>query len=251
VDYGFDFRIKGEILIVGGKNLYCMSNLQEQISAQLAAGKSKDAIYRDLLTNGVALGEIEAAFAVINKQVKSDDYHGKVVSILSAIGAVFVGIGVIALVAFNWEHMADATKIFLMMLGILVFHVLGWLVDNKYGYVKTGRMLALVGTIIFGSSIFLVAQIFHISGNWPDGFLLWMLGALAYAFANRSYAHFVLGGVLGYIAATGMDMLLIDTYSAPRNFILSSLILLAVSSAAGFLVAWYMRKQSKNNLNYY
>ena len=43
-----------------------------------------------------------------------------------------------------------------------------------------------LGTMFFGAGIWLIAQVYHIDEHYPNGFLLWGLGALAMAWALRS-----------------------------------------------------------------
>ena len=40
--------------------------------------------------------------------------------------------------------------------------------------------------MLFGAGIWLVAQVYHIEEHFPDGFLIWGIGALALAWAMPS-----------------------------------------------------------------
>ena len=54
----------------------------------------------------------------------------------------------------------------------------------------------MLGTLFFGAGIWLVAQIYHIDEHFPNGFLIWGLGALALAWriGERNTADFLVAG---------------------------------------------------------
>jgi uncharacterized membrane protein len=61
---------------------------------------------------------------------------------------------------------------------------------------KLGDAISLLGTMFFGAGIWLVAQIYHIDEHYPNGFLIWALGALALAWILESIPHALLATVL-------------------------------------------------------
>ncbi|HSG75726.1 MAG TPA: DUF2157 domain-containing protein, partial [Burkholderiales bacterium] len=52
--------------------------------------------------------------------------------------------------------------------------------------------LHVLGTMLFGAGIWLVAQIYHIDEHYPNAFLVWSLGALALAWAMPSVVQALL-----------------------------------------------------------
>jgi uncharacterized membrane protein len=54
----------------------------------------------------------------------------------------------------------------------------------------------VLGTMLFGAGIWLVAQIYHLDEHYPDGILLWGCGALALAWALPSISQAVLAALL-------------------------------------------------------
>ena len=44
----------------------------------------------------------------------------------------------------------------------------------------------LLGAIVFGAGIFLIGQIFNINSHWPNAFLYWTLGIVAFAYLTQS-----------------------------------------------------------------
>ena len=62
---------------------------------------------------------------------------------------------------------------------------LAWL-EQESQHWQDAETLAFFGTLLFGNAIWLVAQILHIQGRYPDAFLWWGLGVLACAWLVRS-----------------------------------------------------------------
>lgn len=117
--------------------------------------------------------------------------------VFSAIGAVIFGLGIILLFAYNWEEMGRFTKLALILSTLLLAHGFG----HKYTAIaskhpKIGESLLLLGTMFFGAAIWLIAQIYHIDEHYPNGILIWALGALTLAWAVPSLAQAMLAMAL-------------------------------------------------------
>jgi uncharacterized membrane protein len=117
--------------------------------------------------------------------------------IFSGLGAVVGGFGVILLLAYNWQEIPKFGKLGLIFLALAGFHAAGlrWLRETDWKR-QLGEALCLLGTMLFGAGIWLVAQIYHIEERYANGFLAWALGALAVAWAMDSVAHGLLAAVL-------------------------------------------------------
>ncbi len=119
--------------------------------------------------------------------------------IFSGIGAVVVGLGVILLLAYNWQAIPKFGKLGLIFGAMLGAHAGGLrLFQTEDWRRQLGESLTVLGTMLFGAGIWLVAQVYHIDEHYPNGFLLWGLGALALAWALPSVAQ----GVLAAAALT-------------------------------------------------
>jgi uncharacterized membrane protein len=106
--------------------------------------------------------------------------------VLSSIGAILVGLGVILLFAYNWEAMPKAVKLAVVFGALAVAHIAGLLVNRKESNPIAGEGLHALGTMLFGAGIWLVAQIYHIDEHYPNAFILWGMGALLMAWALPS-----------------------------------------------------------------
>ncbi|MDH3320202.1 MAG: DUF2157 domain-containing protein [Betaproteobacteria bacterium] len=113
--------------------------------------------------------------------------------IFSAIGATLVGLGVILFFAYNWQELPKAAKLALAIGALVVAHGGAMAVARRanasHGLVEG---LHVLGTMLFGAGIWLVAQIYHIDEHYPNAFLVWSLGALALAWAMPSMVQALL-----------------------------------------------------------
>ena len=108
-------------------------------------------------------------------------------AVIFTIGAVLLGGGVISFVAANWEAIPTPIKLALLFLALISFHAVGFWLWHTHNWKRLGHALIFCGCLVFGASIGLVAQIFHISSNWYGGFGAWALGSLVMAWAIRSW----------------------------------------------------------------
>jgi len=154
--------------------------------------------------------------------------------IFSAIGAVILGLGVILFFAYNWDGMHRFLKFTTVLSAIIIAHGLGWYLSffSKH-YQKIGESLHLLGTILFGAGIWLVAQIYHIDEHYPNAILVWSIGALAMAWVRSSSIHALLA------------MALLGIWSACEVFAFSQLTGFAPWIVAFGVLPFAWQKQSK------
>lgn len=116
---------------------------------------------------------------------------GRLVAAVSIMGALLFGAGVLTFIASNWEEMPDALRLAMIFAGVIGFQWGGYeLAFRRGNHPYVGQALLLIGALTYGASIFLVAQIFHLDEHYPNGFLLWGVGALAVAIAVDSVPVF-------------------------------------------------------------
>lgn len=110
-----------------------------------------------------------------------------------ALGAVIVGLGVILLLAYNWSGIPKLGKLALIFGGVVAAHVSGIRLRGHTDWRRVlGEGTMILGTMLFGAGIWLVAQVYNIDEHFPTGFLVWGLGALALAWAMPSVAQAIL-----------------------------------------------------------
>jgi uncharacterized membrane protein len=120
--------------------------------------------------------------------------------IVSSVGAIVFGLGIILFFAYNWADMHKVTKLALVFGAVLAAHGTGFYLsasaDAKRGLVES---LHVMGTMLFGAGIWLVAQIYHIDEHYPNAFFVWGLGALALAWAMPSVAQALMAVLLVFL----------------------------------------------------
>jgi uncharacterized membrane protein len=185
-------------------------DLAAWIGALTAEGRSVEEIYLAALNDGWTVAAIQEGFAESRRAEHAADRRSRVVRVVVAVGAVLVGAGVFSFVAANWDRMTDWTRIGVIVTALVLVSAAGWWLLEYRKLRFTGAALLLLGSIIFGAGIFLVAQIFNLQGNWPDGFVMWSMGTLAMAMATRIRILYVLGLLVGLVAVVGYPIGLLE-----------------------------------------
>ncbi len=117
--------------------------------------------------------------------------------LFSSLGAVIAGLGVILLLAYNWDDITRFQKLALVVGSVLIAHLIGFsLFRGEERRRPLGEGLCLLGTMLFGAGIWLVAQIYHIDEHFPNAFLIWGVGALAMALSMPSIPQAILATIL-------------------------------------------------------
>ena len=137
---------------------------------------------------------------------RSGSSAGKLFIVFGILGALLVGLGVILIIAHNWDQLPRATKTIFAFLPLLIGHVLGGFVLIKKPTSTAWR--EGVTTFLFfavGASIALVSQIYNIPGDLSSFLLTWMLLCLPLMYImNSSMGSLLyLTGITWYAADTG------------------------------------------------
>ncbi|MBI3269332.1 MAG: DUF2157 domain-containing protein [Planctomycetes bacterium] len=117
--------------------------------------------------------------------------------IFSLLGGLLVGTGVLLFLAANWEEIPKPFRVGL----VLVFTGAAYHFGYQLGYhrkthPRTGEALVLLGAMLYGAGIWLIAQIFNLASHYPNGVLAWAAGVLPVPFLLRSTPLLVLTTVL-------------------------------------------------------
>lgn len=130
----------------------------------------------------------------LSLQAAEPEVSSKALGLFSYIGAVLMGLGVILFFASNWRSMTPMLKEAVLMAGLIASGWTGFvLAFERKTYVKVGSALLFLNLILFGASVFLVAQMYHLRLNFWLGMLLWSAAAFYFGFALKSRMHVWLG----------------------------------------------------------
>jgi uncharacterized membrane protein len=114
---------------------------------------------------------------------------------LTLIAVLMCSIGVLLVIGYNWERIPPAVKVAMVMASVGAAFV-GAAAAYARNRRTLGEVLAFAGTLFFGNGIWLIAQVLHIQGHFPDAFLWFAIGAVAAAFLVESVAIGVGSAVL-------------------------------------------------------
>ena len=120
--------------------------------------------------------------------VETDKGSSRIIAVISTIGAILVGLGVIMLIASNWRIIPDAAKIALLFGVTSLTYFIGWkLKFSTPQFPRVGEALLFLASLLVGATIFLTAQIFNVKANSPWLMLLWFLAIapLAYVLSSK------------------------------------------------------------------
>ncbi len=122
---------------------------------------------------------------------------GRRVDVIFAIfGVILIGAGAMSFVAANWAEMEKLTRLIVLFGSMWAAYAVAiWFTAS--GRAAIGQAFVLLGVILFGVNIWYIAQTYNISAHYPDGTLLWGLGALAAAALVPSRAALATALVLG------------------------------------------------------
>ena len=152
-----------------------------------------------------------------------------------AIGALLFGLGILTYMSANWEVFSKLTKT-LFLLGSLVGSYAAALYFRWKELPSTSIAFFLLGSVLFGANIMLIAQTFNIQSHYPNGVLIWWMGIAPLAYLLRSkilffltFSLFLLWIFLEYLI--GFFDLSINPYVILFSFLLFFSVLLVVAFA--------------------
>lgn len=124
--------------------------------------------------------------------------HGYGYFVLVALGYLFVGLAIITLLSANWDDIPRAVRMAGLICSTLTVNAIG--LYKAHRQEQAAATIALfLGGLLYGASIMLIAQIYHIGEHYPDGVFWWAAGVLPLALLMRSSLLMMLSGALAFI----------------------------------------------------
>src|SRR5690554_2415996 len=138
---------------------------------------------------------IEAGIITSNTAKKIEEYYAKKSSsptnrlfvVFGILGAILVGLGIILMIAHNWDELSKTTKTVLAFLPLILSQFLCVYILLKKSVNKA--WIESATTLLFfsiGPCISLISQIYHIPGNLSSLLLVWMLLFLPLIYIMKS-----------------------------------------------------------------
>lgn len=126
--------------------------------------------------------------------------NNRFVSVLLGLGGILLGLGIITLVAANWQVWSRLLRTIVIYSAFLSVNTAGFYIwqrsEQRLGTSRLGNGLLLTGALLMGANIGLLSQMFHQSGSVNGLYLVWGLGVLAMAYSLRLTSLGVLSWVL-------------------------------------------------------
>jgi uncharacterized membrane protein len=127
------------------------------------------------------LAEIPPEIAV------GEDKSTKLITVISTLGAILIGVGAILFVASNWKRLPDYAKLIILFGTTFATYFTGWrLKYDTRSHPRLGHILIFLASIFVGVTIFLTAQIFNINADAHWLVLAWFLAILPFGYAFDS-----------------------------------------------------------------
>ena len=136
---------------------------------------------------GEALPEPKPESAEPEAVVKEEG-TSRLITIVSMLGAILVGVGMILFVASNWRMIPDFLKLLLLFGTTFVTYFIGWkLKFETKSHPRVGEALLFLASAFVGATIFLTAQIFNVNTGAHWLVLLWFvaISPMGYAFNSK------------------------------------------------------------------
>ncbi len=105
--------------------------------------------------------------------------------LLVMLAYLFGGLALITILGANWEQIPRGLRMGGLIALTALFHMIGW-VRYKADQYNSAVGFFLLGNLVFGASIILIAQIYHLGEHMPDGVFWWALGSLPFGIITRS-----------------------------------------------------------------
>jgi len=200
---------------------------------------------REGLVSDEARQRILARYGAEYRQRVVIQRQGRLTQVISALGALLVGTGVILFVGANWDTIPTALKLALIF-GSIALADAGGLWLRTLGYDRTGTALLFLGALLYGAGLALIAQIYHVQAGSGTLFLLWAAGVLPAGLALGSELLLALASLLFaawtiFVRIGGMDFGLLtplrETLHLPYLAALAGLTALAYAVGHARLLA--------------
>jgi uncharacterized membrane protein len=122
---------------------------------------------------------------------------------LMSIATFMFAIAVILLIGHNWQEIPRGLRVAGLVVATAIFGA-GGIHFQKTNPLRSNQLF-FFNSLMFGASVFLIGQIYHLGAYFPNGLLVWLAGIVPIALMTRSLL------VHGLVAFVGHLWLLLET----------------------------------------
>ena len=126
----------------------------------------------------------------LRERYAAEPQGGLAQMVVGAVGALLIGTGLIAVLAYNWDDFPRWVRLVLALGPLAVTQAVSWWVLQKDETAKPWQReaVALVQTLAVGAALALVSQIYNLPGKWTDLVFWWCVVSVPLAWVLRSQA---------------------------------------------------------------
>ncbi len=118
---------------------------------------------------------------------KKKDSKNRLFVIFGVLGALLVGLGIVLIVAHNWDNFSKITKTIMAFIPLLLGQFLsGYALLKKTDSTVWREVSAVFLFFAIGANISLISQIYHMNGSLTNFVLVWMLLSLPLVYVMKS-----------------------------------------------------------------
>ena len=161
----------------------------------------------ELIEAGIISEEIAGRILAYYKR-NDGKSSNRIFVVFGVLGAILVGLGIILIIAHNWDNLSRTIKTLLAFIPLVIGQVfVGYTLLKKP---KNTTWRESTSTFLFfavGANISLISQIYHLSGSISAFMLTWMLLVLPLVYLMRSSMTSLLyiAGISYYVFESGYD----------------------------------------------
>ncbi|AFY69986.1 Protein of unknown function DUF2157, membrane [Thalassoporum mexicanum PCC 7367] len=168
--------------------------------------------------------------------------EGKFATILIGLGCILMALGLITLVAANWQVIPKVWRLVLLLIALISANVTGfymWRGSDRWR--RLGQGLLIFAALLLGANIALVGQMFHVDGELYNLYFMWAIGVTTMAYGLRFMPLGVLALILfalGYYEHLGQYRFAVSATGFEFGNLIASQMLLVVSIVFVPLAYW-------------
>jgi uncharacterized membrane protein len=158
------------------------------------SGEAQGWVDREIITKEQG----EEILAIYGTALPTGEERSRGYYVLLSLAVLFAGLAVLLIVSANWDDIPRGLR----MSGLIGATALANLVGLRLHKAEDRKGAAVAfffGCLLYGASIMLIAQIYHLGEHFPDGVYWWALGVLPVAILAESLACIALFTLLSFI----------------------------------------------------
>ncbi len=167
-----------------------LSLKQKQWLSQEVISWNKQNIITDRQTKEI-FDQYDISYALPEKEPVN------VIKVLSMIGAIILGLGIILFVAAHWGQISNMIKIIMFtVLTLASLSIAYYFTAIRTDYPHLGKSLFVLSAFIYGATLFLIAQIYHSNANAHWLLLFWGLSILPLTYFFNSLPLYIFNSLI-------------------------------------------------------